>query len=160
MSPLCFTYKSEYLQIKQSSGTGFRLLCTLRLYLHFLDSLYFSSACLLHVHFECFRLLARCENFDIDFETVFNDSFKRYGLVFDTFAAELAWVCLPCVCVRALLAGHSERLQFVRHTDMILSLKPSDTPSAEVERLMNDVHWTLRDSNFIWLFSILPSSGH
>lgn len=94
----------------------------------------------MHVHFECFRLLARCENFDIDFETVFNDSFKRYGLVFDTFAAELAWVCLPCVCVRALLAGHSERLQFVRHTDMILSLKPSDTPSAEVERLMNDVH--------------------
>ena len=145
MSPLCFTYKSEYLQIKQSSGTGFRLLCTLRLYLNFLDSLYFSSACLLHVHFECFRLLARCENFDIDFETVFNDSFKRYGLVFDTFAAELAWVCLPCVC--ALFAGHSERLQLVRH--MILSFKPSDTPSAEVERLMNDLHWTLKDSNFI-----------
>ena len=160
MSSLCFTYKSEYLQIKQSSGTGFRFLCAFRLYLNFLESLYFSSARLLHVHFECFRLLARCENFDIDFETVFNDSFKRYGLVFDTFAAELAWVCLPCVCVRALLAGHSERLQFVRHTDMILSLKPSDTPSAEVERLMNDVHWTLRDSNFIWLFSILPSSGH
>ena len=28
----------------------------------------------------------------------FRNSFKRYGLVFDTFAAELAWVCLPCVC--------------------------------------------------------------
>lgn len=72
-------------------------------------------------------------------------SFKCYGLVFDTFAAELAWVCLPCVC--ALFAGHSERLQLVRH--MILSFKPSDTPSAEVERLMNDLHWTLKDSNFI-----------
>ena len=35
------------------------------------------------------------------------------------------------MCVCALLAGHSERLQFVRH--MFLSLKPSDTPSAEVE---------------------------
>lgn len=138
MSSLCFTYKSEYLQIKQRSGTGFRFLCALRLYLNFLESLYFSSARLFLVHFECFRLLARCENFDIDFETVFNDSFKRYGLVFDTFAAELAWVCLPCVCVCALLVGHSERLQFVRH--MILSLKPSDTPSAEVERLMNDLH--------------------
>ena len=66
-------------------------------------NLYLSSARLLHVHFECFRLLARCENFDIDFETVFNDSFKRYGLVIDTFAAELAWVCLPCVCVHYLL---------------------------------------------------------
>ena len=140
MSSLCFTYKSEYLQIKQRSGTGFRFLCALRLYLNFLESLYFSSARLFLVHFECFRLLARCENFDIDFETVFNDSFKCYGLVFDTFAAELAWVCLPCVCVCvcALLAGHSERLQFVRH--MILFLKPSDTPSAEVERLMNDLH--------------------
>ena len=98
------TYKSEYFQIKQSSGgTGFRFLCALRLYLYFLESLHFSSARLLHVHFECFRLLARCENFDIDFETVFNDSFKRYGLVIDTFAAELAWVCLPCVCVHYLL---------------------------------------------------------
>ena len=87
MSSLCFTYKSEYLQIKQSSGTGFRLLCTLRLYLDFLESLYFLSARLFLVHFECFRLLA---------------------------------------------------LQFVRH--MILSLKSSDTPSAEVERLMNDLH--------------------
>ena len=45
---------------------------------------------------------------------------------------------LSSVCVCALLVGHSERLQFVRH--MILSLKPSDTPSAEVERLMNDLH--------------------
>ena len=88
MSSLCFTYKSEYLQIQQSSGTGFRFLCALRLYLNFLESLYFLSARLFLVHFECFRLLA---------------------------------------------------LQFVRH--IILSLKPSDTPSAEVERLMNDLHW-------------------
>ena len=62
-----------------------------------------------------------------------------------------------CVCVCALLAGHSERLQFVRH--MILFLKPSDTPSAEVERLMNDLHWTLGDLINYFQFSLPPDTN-
>ena len=163
MSSLCFTYKLEYLQIKQSSGgTGFS-----GFFAHFVYICIFWNLYIFHLLAYCMFILnvfgywhvARILIL-ISKQFLMSLSFKCYGLVFDTFAAELAWVCLPCVCVRALLAGHSERLQFVRHTDMILSLKPSDTPSAEVERLMNDVHWTLRDSNFIWLFSILPSSGH